>query len=345
MAIRSTNGVDWTQTPAIPLEKDLFDLTEFQGKVIAVGTNGAITRSSNDGFDWTPVTTWAIDFIDSDDIQDICSGEGATIAIDEFGNVFRSVNLLTWQTIIDLGAETYAVEWIHGAFWIVGDNGLIARSETGISWETRNSGSDGRYFSITSNGETLVAVGLDRLDGTARVASSLDGIDWVEMRLDGLNGNPLQSVAWSGSRFLAVGGPIIASSPDGFSWVFEVFDPDLWLDTIVSDGFATILAGQRFNLYQVFKSEDQGENWEGTLSDIRIFDLAWTEHHFVFVDGGNIWSSSSGQSWQINQVGLGGGGTALTGTGGGLLLAGSNGWILRSQRVRPLTDPRSLQFQ
>jgi len=333
--VRSLDGYSWAESQGVPKAKRLLDLTQFQGNVIAVGENGAITGSINNGMQWTSVTTWALNLVDSDDLQDICVADGKGVVIDGFGNVFQSTDFLTWQKTVDFNTNTYAIDWIDDAFWIVGTSGLIARSEDGVEWEIRNSGSDGEYFGLASNGETIVAVGMDQWDGTAWIATSIDGYAWDERKIPELEGKLLKSVTWTGNRFLAVGEGIV-SSVDGQYWTPEAFDSRLWLEKVISNGSETLMVGSAFNICQVFRSEDHGISWERTAGDARLFDLTWTGDIFVMVDGESVWSSYSGEYWRIEPIGKGVFGKCLDGNEEELFLAGPSGTIARAQRIRAM---------
>lgn len=335
--VRSPDGSTWTETQGVPVEESLNDLAAFQGKYVAVGENGATTLSS-DGTHWESVTTWALDFVDSDDIEDVCFAEGTTVVTNGFGEVFRSADFLTWQKTAEFGVPVFAIERLNDAFWIVGDYGLIARSCDGIDWEIRHAGSDGDYFGIASNGSTLVAVGMDVWDGDAQIATSTDGFSWNETKYDDLEGLALLSVCWTGNRFLVVGEGLIASSPDGYSWTFEPQDFRFRREKIISNGVKTLMIGWELNSPQISVSDDHGLSWETIEGDATLRDIDWTGDRFVILTPANVWSSYQGQFWRYSRIGMAGSGGRLSGTEEQLVITGSNGRILRAQRVVPLVD-------
>ncbi len=125
-------------------------------------------------------------------------------------------------------------------FVAVGD-GVIERSDDGVSWETSSSG--GPYLSSVAWGNgRFVAVGRD-----GNVTMSYDAREWSRRRWQ--QGNDLSHVMFLADKFVAVGGDwetgaIVLVSDDGLAWD-ELDAPDGHMFHAVAARGSTLIAAAR----------------------------------------------------------------------------------------------------
>lgn len=125
-----------------PLNYNLNRVRYFRDRYIAVGDNGTILVSGDDGLSWTRMTSTV-----TCGLQDITSIAPVTIT-------------KSFQTISNL-------------FVAVGRGGCIVTSNDNITWTQRNSGTTADLFAVTYNQGKFIALGQN---GAA--VYSTDGINW-----------------------------------------------------------------------------------------------------------------------------------------------------------------------
>jgi photosystem II stability/assembly factor-like uncharacterized protein len=76
--------------------------------------------------------------------------------------------------------------------------------------------------------------------------------------------NDLQSIAWTGKQFIAVGAGGIMTSEDGISWRDRFLDPGKYLNSVAWTGKQNVVVG---DYGVVFISED-GISWFDHLLEI-----------------------------------------------------------------------------
>ncbi len=260
------------------------------------------------------------------------------------GVVFRSLNGIDWQKVVTFQSPLYSVKRLREAFWAVGNQGLIATSNDGIAWDTRNSEAWVDYADIATNGEVMVAVGarvLGQFD--ALVATSTDGYAWNAVEIDDGIDLRITSVTWTGTRFVAVGSQgSIFRSDDGYQWEIETLGLNGYaLSHVVSNGSVLVGVGSRDFLL----SEDDGLTWRPTLLDTYATDLIRTGELFIAVGFGSVFSSRNGEDWVISPVGYSAGTSAVEFNDGELIVAGSGGNLVRAElykTVPPVECPQDL---
>lgn len=120
---------------------------------------------------------------------------------------------------------------------------------------------DASLNGLAEGGGVLVAVG--SYDGPA-AWRSVDARDWERIPLDG-DGIAARAVAWTGTRFVAVGedaqrGPAIWRSADGLTWdsrTFDLLGVEGVLDHVAVSGDLVVALGRS----SVVVSADGGETW------------------------------------------------------------------------------------
>jgi len=211
--------------------------------------------------------------------------------------IARSEDGLTWDLVVDLRDLSTGVRDVayDGDQLIAVGNRIALSSADGISWTSISLPHD--YFhSITWNGAIWLAAGIETGPSTA-IVTSFDGIDWqrediqdllvnsiqwsvdryfyphgrrISFSFDGLNwqtgvidvpvSHHIESVAWSGSQFLAVFEGAIAQSVDGVNWIVQPVDWLLW--DVVWAGDRWVVSGKEEESEKsVFAISFDGTDW------------------------------------------------------------------------------------
>src|SRR5665213_2330006 len=90
---------------------------------------------------------------------------------------------------------------------------VVAFNVSGQStWTVRTSGTTNNLYGVTGSGNQVAAVGFG-----STVLSSSDGVTWNK-RVSGTSGATMETVVWTGNKFLAGGTDPAQTSPDGITW-------------------------------------------------------------------------------------------------------------------------------
>ncbi|NOZ94702.1 MAG: hypothetical protein GXP47_08195 [Acidobacteria bacterium] len=159
----------------------------------------------------------------------------------------------------------HAVAWGNG-LWVAGGNSVFLWSDDGTTWHDGSVASGSWSMDVGSmvwTGMRWVAVGRDLFSGDGLIATSEDGVHWDVSAAAA----PLFAVAGNGSRTVAVGRKLVLYSDDGLSWTPA--DPGQFdLDSIVWSGNRFVAAGQVVNDYDwtagpnVVLDSPDGLRWE-----------------------------------------------------------------------------------
>ena len=163
VATSSDGGATWT-TPGTGVLSDLYGATWGNNRFVVVGANGTII-TGNTGGDWVQV----------DNQQNTVALRGAA-----YGQFITTAS----STPVNV-------------YVVVGDNGLVLRSEDGTSWTVQPSFTTKNLRGVVYGGR-FVAVGED-----GSIFTSVDGITW-ETRNSGTTAN-LNSVVRTITGYTAVG--------------------------------------------------------------------------------------------------------------------------------------------
>jgi len=281
-----------------------------------VSTNASICLR----FDATPLTT-ACGFGPSDIVIDFT-----------FANLSR-IDRFQWANPLPQGNTFLDVTWSdsHEMYVAVGQNGTIATSSNGISWVNRNVLTDERYFSISQNNGTYVAV------TTNAIHSSKDNIFWEITDTKVGASDSFSEVIWDGSKFVVVGrrfssGLLIDTSVDGFSWTQSYPTGEERLSHIATNAGASLYVGLSNSSSSRIVTSTDLQTWTPiTILPTKIlYSITWGGGQFVAVGAsGTILTSSNGLDWAVPA-------TAITDQLGGIkwlnnefIGVGPNGTILK----------------
>jgi hypothetical protein len=236
---------------------NIHGITYGNGMFIAVGMNGRMARSTNNGTTWiaitggtgtTNVTVPGNSRFGENQIEDITygyvNGNGRFVAVGWSGRMAWSDDGITWnainstQSTFGINNIISGVTYGNGRFVAVGGFGRMAWSDDGITWNSISGGTgnnpvidpgqstfgENPINSITYDNGIFIAGG-----GFGRMAWSDNGITWNA--IPGGTGIPvtpgqstfgrayISGITYGNGRFVAVGeGGRMAWSNDGITW-------------------------------------------------------------------------------------------------------------------------------
>ena len=203
-------------------------------KAVVVGYNAGYantTASSTDGITWTQSASLSTSFIVTSTYSITWNGT-RFVTIGDGPVCAYSTDGITWTnsssfSTIYASAPTYSqnprfVEWFSaaGKFICAGNSGVICTSTDGITWTYNGqmAGLSSTYcYQIAYNGSNkYIAVGSQ---GTS--SASANGVTgWSGSVVTGFGTNDITGIAYSPvlGLWVAIGGTIAATSPDGVTW-------------------------------------------------------------------------------------------------------------------------------
>ena len=211
---------------------DLSGVVWTGGQLVAVGggfSSENVIYTSPDGGTWIKQ---AVGGDQQEGLNAVCWTGTQLVAVGPQGNVLTSPDGIAWTRRPNLWPEEWVgVAWTGNLLIAVTGVGTILTSPDGIDWTLRMGGDAGaraHFNGLAWSGTLAVAAGgtgYAKADG--EIYTSPDGLAWTERKLAGAPG--LQSVAWTGSKWVAVGGIFAANgdktpsrlsaiSLDGYAW-------------------------------------------------------------------------------------------------------------------------------
>ena len=330
--VRSDDGIKWQEAQERVAQANLSSVAWGNDRFVAVGDGGMIVHSE-DGDRWLPAgdtgTSAALYGIAWSGEHFVAVG-GDTLLHSSDGDRWLPAGSVTGGH----SGWLRDVAWSGGRFVAVGDYAVLY-SRDGDLWQPGHLGVEGSLTGVGGNGTGFVAVGQG-----GKILHSSDGIRWDAATEPGA-GVPLptvESVAWGGDRFVAVGGwagPILHSldgehwqeaSPhdelyglNGVTWAGDRFvavghaigfseDGIRWRRARMSvhgDLTAAAWNGQRHvavGREGLIVHSDNGDWWAPATESATaeaLTDVAWNGERFVAVGHhGAIVHSSDGDRWQ-----------------------------------------------
>ncbi len=218
----STDGKEWTNLQT-GKEGEVYRAVSYgNGRFAAVGSFGGsnIMASTADGVVWQTGTRDAryVSYV-----RGLGFGKGMFLGLggdpgavgDSKPFVVMSEDGQTWSDLTPISGKNMLRRVCFGndRFVAVGDRGRRATSKDGKEWtDAPNVRAVDTLIDVTFGRDLFVGVGLHGLR-----MSSEDGVKWSE-RLVGEEGEHINSVLWTGDRFVAVGQGATYVSTDGLKW-------------------------------------------------------------------------------------------------------------------------------
>ena len=228
--------------------------------------------------------------------------------------VVSSLDGKTWTNRpVTAKGELRGLAWSGSVFVAVGRSGLILTSSDGITWSPRTSpGGKLNLHGVIWVGNQFIAVGghvTGEFDSTGFggcvVLTSPNGVTWTRQTTPTVP--PLHSIAWSGSKFVAVGQAAILTSLDGINWTKQsnpLPAPETLLGVTWGGGRFVAVSSERHAMH----SQD-GVSWliATGMSTTANFDksvtgVCWTgaEYQATSVYG-EVLISSDADTWASRQ--------------------------------------------
>lgn len=226
-----------------------------------------------------------------------------------------------WNVVND------TVNWIvHGSYRIVSGNttfynNSIVTSPEGIYWLSSSGGGGGRKIAFNGNIWLVCS-------GSRYISWSTDGRNWTNTTS---LGESVNSVAWNGTEWLAVGG---LNTSSGMSSVFKSTDGRNWTGLpgnwfcyptdIIGTGYDIAWNGNRWvgvgatyegytnssssvsitGKYPIIITSTDGVSWTqqkiSTTEQSVVNGIAWNGSLWVASGSRRIYTSSDGTSWQVD---------------------------------------------
>ncbi len=310
----STDAVTWTTSQPLLLAGILSSVAWNGNSLVAVGSQSSggappatIILRSSDGIAWEDRSSALLNKTLRDVLWAGNLGSPTTndrfIALDGSKTCYTSPDGIRWTPQANkLLANASAGVWNGTQVLAVG--AAISRSNngTGTSWTQSPSGvSKALDEVIFDSAGGYIAMGEDSL------LTSVNGTAWVKQNSGLSTYNSLTGVAWSGTRFVAIGGDVygfndnkvvIMTSTDGSSWQPVTTTAKGSLMGVAWSGTQFVAVGRQ----GLILTSTDGLVWTSRTSGVKLTlrDIIWTGTQFVAVGGeGEYWRT--GLSSQLNE--------------------------------------------
>jgi serine/threonine protein kinase len=233
--------------------------------------------------------------------------------------------------------------WARSQYVVVGSKGTILTSPDGHNWTTQKSNTSNALYGITWSGSQYLVVGC-----SATVLTSPDGRSWTTQNVGMSTSVCLNSIAWSGSLFVAttfvaaiilIPGPAY-TSPDGRTWTPHHPALTQYLLGVTWSGWQFVAVGANGTIL----TSPNGQTWaaqdSGTTQSLS--GVIWSGSQFVTVGyNGTILTSPNGQTWAAQNSGTTQSLSGVIWSGSQFVTVGYNGTILTSPNGQTWTAQNS----
>ncbi len=253
-------------------------------RFMAVGEYGAILISTDPHY-WTQLNSGSVELLRGvawSGMQYIVVGMKNTILNSPDGTIWTS----RFSPPAGSNIGFYSIAWsgngfVAAGFDFNGSKTAIFNSTDGNIWTENTYGvADGIINTVIWANNQYVAVG--QANGIPIILTSTDGLSWANKSnaIAFGKGVSLSDITWTGSKYVAVGSGLTATSSDGTIWI--VNDNISWEATGVAWSGNRLMATG--NLGEIYSSTD-GLNWLNTynLGGYSLESIAWSGFQYVSV--------------------------------------------------------------
>lgn len=317
---RSRDGTEWQFQGVLDgcdPWSGLFDVAAGGGRVVAAGVSvcpdpflnpdGVIMTSTDSGSNWT--TTGRMS---SEGFLGVARGSRGFVAVGHGGDVAISSDALSWSC--EPGACSSAAcaddlfDVAMGRVGPIAVGGVgqcdLAKRSVGATVALRRSSQPWEVHEVAADRFTAVAWNGTRYVAVGRnlTATSADGVEWATSEL--IPSATLRSVAWGEGTFVAVGdGGTVVGSSDGLTW------GGLYSNT-TQDLVRVVYVGDRFVAVGddgTVLTSPEGYFWTREASNCRdrITGVGWDGQRYLILGGGDhLWASVDLSHWQRHETGV-----------------------------------------
>ena len=293
--LTSPDGITWTARTA---GTAIFNYAAFgAGVYVVVGASGAVF-SSPDLVTWTSRSAGAQTF------NDVIFANGVFVAVGASNAVYSSTDGITWTLRTATGTFNRII-YANSLFVAIGNSGVIFTSPDGTTWTSRTSGISTPFTDIVWTGSLFCAV-TGGLSGQAGIVTSPDGITWTNVNIGDSTG-ALWSIAWTGSRFVALGGTNLSSPSPCFIWTSETGAANTWVrqgfSSVFTPRYGAYLGGRVISVSAAaIQTSVDGINWDNA-DQVQYVPTALNRtyklgnRYYALSSTAGIYQSSDGVSW------------------------------------------------
>lgn len=240
--LASTNGTVWSELKSNLPDDALRKLTgvAFGNDTYVITTGDGAAFTSHSASEWERRDTSA-----KGGLTRLQFVNGSFVGFGD-GSIYVSTDGVAWTaTEINPGHRIFAMTvGDDGTRVVVGSGGTLFSSGDGANWTAFPTGNGSDLHGVAYGNKLFIAIGDNGI-----VWTSSDGFEW---RLRASSGYSLQSVAFVGGRFVAVGGGGLLASLDGKTWESVAPTPgfDRNLSFVLSTGDSAFAVGDRGAILQ-----------------------------------------------------------------------------------------------
>ncbi len=229
--LTSPDGMVWTSRT--PGSSAALESLAWNGSLaVAVGSGGTILTSS-DGVVWTSRISGL-----GTTLKQVTWDGSAWHALSD-GARRRSPDGISWQNLSSSGAGIQSFRWLEGQYCVTGTN-YLATSPDAATWTTRLTTPGVVMTDVASNGSSWLTASSD---GTVRLSQDR-GVTWSSPR--SVSTGNLLAVASDGAGFIAAGaGGKVYVSPDSLVWTPGVTGVTSTLQSLAWNGSRLVAVGDQ----------------------------------------------------------------------------------------------------
>jgi hypothetical protein len=298
----SADGITFSRQTGIPKGISLNSVIWADTHYVAVGSSGFVA-TSKDGIVWKSRS-----FSSSMGLADIAWTGKRYVVVGAYlvsASIFSSEDCETWkETSLGTKDRLFCVSMTDSGLIALGtrDNGrksVMYRSTDGLYWKADSLTTNNYLYSVCVAQGKIVAVGYPYSNSNNIGIIGPGGtVTWVS------SGSTLNSIAWTGNRFAAVGimGKI-ASSDDGTTWR-DAFPGSATMSHLNGVAWADdkfIAVGDKGTIITSMDGFAWIREQSGTLTDLN--SVVWTgSRYWVAGDSSMMLSSPDGKTWSMAAV-------------------------------------------
>ena len=278
-----TNG--WTQKTS-GTTKVLWRVACNNTTWVAIGEDGVILISRDNGDTWTQKTSGTTKFLNgvahNGDTWVVVALGGVILVSTDDGN--------TWAQKTSGTTKSFRGVACNNTTWIaVGKGGTILRStDNGDTWTQKPSGTTVGLAGVACNGSAWVAGG----DAGTVLVSTDDGNTWAQK--EGFEPKGMEAIACNGKTWIVVGDEIWISRDNGDTWTQKLNPTTEILCGIACNDATWVVSSSGFLV-----STDDGNTWTQKTSGVSggLYGVACNGNTWVVVGGSIILVSRDTSAW------------------------------------------------